>query len=127
MTEYITTDTELISVADAIRTKGGTSTALEWPTDFVDAIDAISGGGGGGGGTAYGITGGTDCVMRTKATEGNTVHCKTPSASPGKTGYTVTVTEVSSGTVVFSQSGVQNNVEFQFTMPSADVQITVSG
>lgn len=47
MADYLTTDTELTSVADAIRTKGGTSALLEWPDGFVDAIDAISGGGGG--------------------------------------------------------------------------------
>lgn len=46
MTEYITTDTELTSVANAIRTKGGTEANLTYPTDFVNAIDAINGGGG---------------------------------------------------------------------------------
>ena len=46
-TSYIATSDELIAVADAIRTKGGTSAALEWPDDYVDAIDAISGGGDG--------------------------------------------------------------------------------
>ena len=47
MTDYLVTDTELTDVADAIRTKGGTSAALEWPDDYVDAIDAIETGGGG--------------------------------------------------------------------------------
>lgn len=46
MTDYLTTDTELTSVANAIRTKGGTSAALEWPTEYVSAIDAIPTGGG---------------------------------------------------------------------------------
>lgn len=45
MSEYVVTDTELTAVADAIRTKGGTSANLEWYSDFVDAISAISGGG----------------------------------------------------------------------------------
>lgn len=44
---YITTDTELISVANAIRTKGGTSASLEWPNGYVSAVGAISAGGGG--------------------------------------------------------------------------------
>lgn len=44
MTDYIATDTELTSVADAIREKGGTSAALEWPDGFVDAIGDISAG-----------------------------------------------------------------------------------
>ena len=45
MTDYLTTDTELTSIANAIRTKGGTSASLTYPTGFVDAIDAIPTGG----------------------------------------------------------------------------------
>lgn len=41
-------DADLTSVANAIRTKGGTSASLAFPSDFVTAIAAISGGGGGG-------------------------------------------------------------------------------
>lgn len=37
---------DLTSVANAIRTKGGTSAQLAFPADFVSAIAAISGGGG---------------------------------------------------------------------------------
>lgn len=40
-------DADLTSVANAIRTKGGTSAQLAFPADFVAAINAISGGGGG--------------------------------------------------------------------------------
>ena len=39
-------DSDLTSVANAIRTKGGTSAALAFPAEFVSAIKAISGGGG---------------------------------------------------------------------------------
>lgn len=46
MADYLTTDADLTAVADAIREKGGTSAALEWPQGYVDAIGAISGGGG---------------------------------------------------------------------------------
>ena len=46
MANYIATDTDLGAVADAIRTKGGTSAQLEFPQGFVDAIDAIETGGG---------------------------------------------------------------------------------
>lgn len=49
MANYKVTDTELTGVADAIRTKGGTSAELEWPAGFVSAIEAIPTGGGGGG------------------------------------------------------------------------------
>lgn len=45
MSDYLVTDTELTSIADAIRTKGGTSADLSFPTGFVSAIEAISGGG----------------------------------------------------------------------------------
>ncbi len=46
MANYLVTDTDLTSVADAIRTKGGTSAALEFPDGFVDAVEAIETGGG---------------------------------------------------------------------------------
>ena len=39
-------DSDLTSVANAIRTKGGTSASLAFPSDFVTAIGNISGGGG---------------------------------------------------------------------------------
>jgi len=42
MADYLTTDTELTSVADAIRSKGGTSASLVYPSGFVSAIQAIS-------------------------------------------------------------------------------------
>jgi len=45
---YTTTSTELTSVADAIRAKGGTSASLEWPSGFAQAIADIPSGGGGG-------------------------------------------------------------------------------
>ena len=38
---YLTTDTELTSVANAIREKGGTSSTLEYPQGFIDAIQNI--------------------------------------------------------------------------------------
>ena len=47
MTIYLTTDSDLTSVANAIRTKGGTTASLVYPTGYVNAINAISGGGGG--------------------------------------------------------------------------------
>lgn len=41
MTDYLTTDSELEAVADAIRAKGATSALLVYPTGFVSAINAI--------------------------------------------------------------------------------------
>lgn len=46
MADYRVTDTELTSIANAIRTKGGTSASLEFPTGFVSAIGSIPSGGG---------------------------------------------------------------------------------
>ena len=46
---YIVSGTDLTSVANAIRTAGGTSAQLEFPSGFVTAIGNLSGGGGGGG------------------------------------------------------------------------------
>jgi hypothetical protein len=40
-------DTDLTAVANAIRTKGGTSAQLAFPAGFVSAVDAIPTGGGG--------------------------------------------------------------------------------
>lgn len=42
MAEYLTTDTELTSIANAIRAKGGTVAPLEYPSEFVSAINAIA-------------------------------------------------------------------------------------
>lgn len=43
MANYFTTDTELTSIADAIRVKGGTSSPLSYPAGFISAINAIQG------------------------------------------------------------------------------------
>ncbi len=40
--DYKVTDAELTSVANAIRTKGGTQAQLEFPTGFVSAVGAIT-------------------------------------------------------------------------------------
>lgn len=42
MAEYLTNNTDLKKVADAIRTKGGTSAALAYPDEYVSAINAIT-------------------------------------------------------------------------------------
>ena len=46
MAHYIVSDTGLTSIANAIRTRGGTSAALAYPDGFTSAIDAIPSGGG---------------------------------------------------------------------------------
>ena len=47
MADYKVTDTELTSIANAIRAKGGTQAQLEFPAGFVSAVQAIPTGGGG--------------------------------------------------------------------------------
>lgn len=41
MADYKVTDSQLTGIADAIRTKGGTSSQLEFPTGFVSAVQAL--------------------------------------------------------------------------------------
>lgn len=48
MSVYLVSDTDLTSIANAIRTKGSTNASLTFPTGFVSAIDDISTGGDGG-------------------------------------------------------------------------------
>lgn len=45
MADYLVTDTELTSIANAIRTRGGTSASLTFPAGFVSAIGDIPSGG----------------------------------------------------------------------------------
>lgn len=44
--EYLVNSADLTAVADAIRTKGGTSNAMIFPDGFVEAVEAIQAGGG---------------------------------------------------------------------------------
>ena len=57
-------DADMTTVADAIRSKGGTSEALAFPAGFVSAIEAIEAGGGGGGGEVTPPTTPTDGKTR---------------------------------------------------------------
>jgi hypothetical protein len=47
MAKLVVNSESLVSVANAIRTKGGTSESLTFPQGFVDAVGAIDSGGGG--------------------------------------------------------------------------------
>ena len=46
MANYVVSDASLSAVADAIRSKGGTSAQLAFPADFAQAIEDIETGGG---------------------------------------------------------------------------------
>lgn len=70
---YLTTDEELTSVADAIRTKGGTSSPLVYPTGFVSAINAIP----------TGVDLSNDTVESSVLLEGYTAHDKNGTSITG--------------------------------------------
>lgn len=76
-------DADLTSVANAIRTKGGTSASLAFPAGFVSAIQAISGGGGG---TSYTLlASGT----YTKTADGNNMEIPVSYSGEPKSFYVV--------------------------------------
>ena len=61
-------DADMTTVADAIRSKGGTSEALAFPAGFVSANEAIEAGGGCGGGDVTPPTTPTDGKTRVTST-----------------------------------------------------------
>ena len=79
MADYKVTDTELTSIANAIRTKGGTQAQLEFPTGFVSAVQAIP-------------TGGSAVVEPLSVTENGTY-----TAPSGVDGYAPVTVNVSGG------------------------------
>lgn len=79
MANYVVSDTSLGSVADAIRTKGGTSSPLTYPQGFIDAIDDIQ-------------TGGSAVIQSLTVTENGTY-----TAPSGVDGYSPVTVNVSGG------------------------------
>ena len=91
-------DSDLTSVANAIRTKGGTSASLAFPSGFVSAINAISGGGGSGAEhgtvtpTARTTTVSFDAGLSTIAGILIVPHSESPFKSGGKTCFGIIAT-----------------------------------
>lgn len=79
MANYVVSDTSLGSVADAIRTKGGTSAPLTYPQGFIDAIDDIQ-------------TGGSAVIQSLSVTQNGTY-----TAPSGVDGYSPVTVNVSGG------------------------------
>lgn len=136
MANYLTTDTELTTVADAIRTKGGTSAALEWPSGFAQAIADIPSGGGV---TLYKINGIVGLSTYNSVTIDGTYYNDTSTSvrmGYAPSGATVTV-ELGIDYIFTSSNGVTNvttgtmlplstftsgsKTIYTFTMPDSDV------
>lgn len=102
MAEYLTTDTDLASVANAIRTKGGTSNPLTFPAGFVSAIEAIPTGGGGSA-VSFSISAAGDAV----------IYYVDDSGTPIESSFMI-----AGGTV--SSSGLENSLACVFCMSVPD-------
>lgn len=134
MTDYLTNDTDLTSVADAIREKGGTSEPLEWPTGYVDAIEAIETGGGGGGGYVVSID---ESVSQTYWFSINTVVCSEGDTVTVKYRGNkrvmepmskIVVSDIDGNTLTVLKSGgtLDANETHTFTMPAQNVFLSIS-
>lgn len=117
MTTYLTTDTDLTSIANAIRTKGGTSAPLAYPLGFVSAINNIEGGGSGGGSTP---------VLQTVTltlTPSETTQSQSITPGPGYDGLNkvdVTVNAISS---TYVGSGISHNTSSNVSITNSTVNI----
>lgn len=127
-TDYIVTDTELTSVADAIRTKGGTSAALSFPSEFVSAIGAISSGGITPVGTVT-----INAAGNTDVTYYATAYVAAGSAATPATSITANPTisvNASTGLITASVSGSQSvtpNVSAGYVTAGTAGNVTVTG
>ena len=107
---YKVTDTDLTSVANAIRTKGGTSASLEFPSGFVTAIGNISGGGG--------------STLITKSITANGTYNASSDNADGYSSVTVSVSGGSSNLVTGTFTGQASE---KGTAKSITVQYSGSG
>lgn len=111
-------DSDLTSVANAIRTKGGTSAQLAFPSDFVSAINAIPTGGGTDVTVASSKSGGQACcaalLNAVNATTGKTyvINAKTlaaPSTSQLFKAFYIALSSLSSSTCNGYGCYIRNN------------------
>lgn len=124
---YLVMESDLTAVADAIREKGGTSDALEWPDEFVDAIDAIPTGGNEHIIVPRYISDGNITWDKDKASQGETITL-TNIASSAKTIEVWSINEpYTGGTSCYTRLSIHNNVgvnqSITFTMPATHVAI----
>ena len=125
MAEYLTNTTDLTSVANAIRTKGGTTELLTYPDEFVTAIQAIS----------LGIVPQLIVTVSAGATVTATNGSKTITGTSDNTGVcTLTVPEIGTWSVSATLDGQTSNTKtvsitdtymVSLTFFSATITVTV--
>ena len=125
MAEYLTNTTDLTSVADAIRTKGGTTELLAYPDEFISAIQAIS----------LGIVPQLIVTVSAGATVTATNGSKTITGTSDNTGVcTLAVPEIGTWSVSATLNGQTSNTKtvsitdtytVSLTFFSADITVTV--
>ena len=125
MAEYLTNTTDLTLVADAIRTKGGTTELLTYPDEFVTAIQAIS----------LGIVPQLIVTVSAGATVTATNGSKTVTGTSDSTGVcTLAVPEIGTWSVSATLNGQTSNTKtvsitdtymVSLTFFSADITVTV--
>ena len=125
MAEYLTNTTDLTLVADAIRTKGGTTELLTYPDEFVTAIQAIQ----------TGIVPQLIVTVSAGATVTATNGSKTVTGTSDNTGVcTLAVTEIGTWSVSATLNGQTSNTKtvsitdtymVSLTFFSADITVTV--
>lgn len=126
---YLTKSSDLTSIADAIRAKGGTSAPLVYPAGFVSAIEAIPTGGGSS--ALYVLTEGaspnTSCQVDGHSTGDTWFVYRDPSIVDGATITFHTYGNFILSTVTGLDSGATyafttvNRGEYMFTMPGESV------
>ena len=106
MADYKVTDTEMVSVANAIRTKGGTSEQLEWPTGFANAVAAIP-------------SGGSATLIEKSVTQNGTYNASSDNAD----GYSKVVVNVSGGGGDFPHGEPVGQYEFETNLYSWETYV----
>ena len=112
MANYTVTDSELTSVASAIRTKGGTSASLSFPDGFVTAIGNISGG--------------STPTLITKSITANGTYNASGDNADGYSSVTVAVpSKLVTGTFTGSTTGAAMSVTIPYTGSGYPVAIWI--
>lgn len=110
MSEYKVSGTDLTSIADAIRTKGGTSASLSFPDGFVDAIDNIQ-------------TGGSSTLITKNITANGTYNASADSVD----GYSSVAVDVPSRTIIGTFTGTTAAAAMDVSIPYTGSGYPIAG